>query len=283
MLHDELIGFWGTKDVGAELRKSIMMAVIGLILAFIGPYDTSTLPADHWRVIYWVSLLLLTSILTGPIARITFPSLAPHITNPAFFLMAYSAIMSVPVFFAVVGTDIYIHAWANTGQNPTLEYAYRFLTYQGLTWDVFLLWYGKVVIIMFMSLGAISLINHATRPKEADLGINEQQPSPPAGYLFLRRLPPQLGQNLTCLQMEDHYLRAFTDKGNALIRVRFRDALAELDGYPGLQVHRSWWVALAAIESVKRDGRRHAAYLRGGLQAPVSKTYADQLKAAGFL
>ena len=283
MLRQEFIDFWATKEVGTELRKTAMMGVIGLILAFIGPYDTSTLPATHWRVIYWVSLLLLGSVLTGPVARASFPLLAPRIENPGLFLLAYSAIMSVPVFFAVVATDIYIHAWANTGQNPTLEYARRFLTYEDLTWDVILLWYGKVVIIMFMSLGAISLINHAIRPKEQTSGDEPDQPGPPPGYLFLRRLPPQLGQELICLQMEDHYLRAYTDKGDALIRVRFRDAVAELADYPGLQVHRSWWVALGAIESVKKEGRRHVAYLRGGRKAPISKTYVDEVKAAGFL
>jgi len=45
------------------------------------------------------------------------------------------------------------------------------------------------------------------------------------------------------LTAEDHYLRVITDKGSALILMKFEDALAALNGYPGIQTHRSWWLA----------------------------------------
>ena len=38
-----------------------------------------------------------------------------------------------------------------------------------------------------------------------------QAPTPGAG--FLDRLPPRLGRELLCLQMEDHYVRAHTRQG----------------------------------------------------------------------
>ena len=100
---------------------------------------------------------------------------------------------------------------------------------------------------------------------------------------FFRRVPPALGRDLLALEMEDHYLRIHTALGSDLILLRLRDALAELGPSRGRQVHRSWWVAEGAIASVERDARRLVLILRNGLQVPVSKTFRDQVKEAGWL
>jgi DNA-binding LytR/AlgR family response regulator len=100
---------------------------------------------------------------------------------------------------------------------------------------------------------------------------------------FFRRVPPALGRDLLALEMEDHYLRIHTALGSDLILLRLRDALSELGPSRGRQVHRSWWVAEGAIASVERDARRPILVLRNGLRVPVSKTYRDQVKQAGWL
>jgi DNA-binding LytR/AlgR family response regulator len=100
---------------------------------------------------------------------------------------------------------------------------------------------------------------------------------------FFRRVPPALGRDLLALEMEDHYLRIHTALGSDLILLRLRDALAELDPSRGRQVHRSWWVAEGAVASAERDARRPMLVLRNGLRVPVSKTFRDQVKQAGWL
>lgn len=100
---------------------------------------------------------------------------------------------------------------------------------------------------------------------------------------FFRRVPPALGRDLLALEMEDHYLRIHTARGSDLILLRLRDALAELEPSLGRQVHRSWWVAEGAIASAERDARRPMLVLRNGLRVPVSKTYRDQVRQAGWL
>jgi DNA-binding LytR/AlgR family response regulator len=100
---------------------------------------------------------------------------------------------------------------------------------------------------------------------------------------FFRRVPPALGRDLLALEMEDHYLRIHTALGSDLILLRLRDALAELGTARGRQVHRSWWVAEGAIASIERDARRPILVLRNGLRVPVSKTFRDQVKQAGWL
>ena len=100
---------------------------------------------------------------------------------------------------------------------------------------------------------------------------------------FFRRVPPALGRDLLALEMEDHYLRIHTAVGSDLILLRLRDALVELDPSRGRQVHRSWWVAEGAVASAERDQRRPMLVLRNGLRVPVSKTFRDQVKQAGWL
>lgn len=100
---------------------------------------------------------------------------------------------------------------------------------------------------------------------------------------FFRRVPPALGRDLLALEMEDHYLRIHTSLGSDLILLRLRDALAELGPSRGRQVHRSWWVAEGAVASAERDARRPMLVLRNGLRVPVSKTFRDQVKQAGWL
>lgn len=100
---------------------------------------------------------------------------------------------------------------------------------------------------------------------------------------FFRRIPPALGRDLLALEMEDHYLRIHTALGSDLILMRLRDALAELPRERGRQVHRSWWVAEGAVASVDRSPGRLVLVLRNGLNVPVSKTYRDSVREAGWL
>ena len=98
-----------------------------------------------------------------------------------------------------------------------------------------------------------------------------------------RRIPVRLTGELLCIRSEDHYLRLYTAAGSELILMRLRDAVAELAGIDGLQVHRCFWVARAAVRRVARENRRTVLCLSNGLAVPVSATYLPALRAAGWL
>jgi DNA-binding LytR/AlgR family response regulator len=100
---------------------------------------------------------------------------------------------------------------------------------------------------------------------------------------FLSRLPERLrGGEIFAVEAEDHYLRLHTSLGQDLILLRLADAIAELEGLEGAQTHRSWWVAKAAVASVERGDGRATLTLRDGAEAPVSRGFAKQLRAAGW-
>jgi DNA-binding LytR/AlgR family response regulator len=105
----------------------------------------------------------------------------------------------------------------------------------------------------------------------------------PAASPFLDQLPPAIAHGLLYIGNEDHYVRAYAAAGEAMVLARMRDVVAGLAGLDGARVHRSWWVARAAVaETIRRD---RAVYLRlvDGREVPVARSMVAELKADGWL
>lgn len=89
-------------------------------------------------------------------------------------------------------------------------------------------------------------------------------------------------EGVLALRAEDHYLRVYRDGGSTLVLMRLGEAVATLANAQGAQVHRSWWVARGAVISATRANGKAQLLLRNGLVVPVSRTYAPDLRDAGF-
>ncbi len=98
------------------------------------------------------------------------------------------------------------------------------------------------------------------------------------------RLPAafQIAQ-IRAVSAEDHYLRIYTDLGEVLVLMRLRNAVQELEGIEGAQIHRSWWVAKNAVERIIKDNRRCDLLLKGNVRAPVSRSYRKMLRDNGWV
>ena len=96
---------------------------------------------------------------------------------------------------------------------------------------------------------------------------------------FMMKLPLEKRGQLLCLEMDDHYLKVHTDQGHHLLLMRFKDALAFLADYPGVQTHRSWWVAKDAVVGEEKVGRKLSLKLVNQQLVPVSRSYIEQVKA----
>ena len=106
---------------------------------------------------------------------------------------------------------------------------------------------------------------------------------PSAPPRILERLAFEKRGTLFALSVEDHYVRVITSKGGDVILMRLRDAMLETGDAAGLQIHRSHWIALAAVKSVKRDGDRALITLTNGDVVPASRRYIPAMKEAGLL
>lgn len=100
---------------------------------------------------------------------------------------------------------------------------------------------------------------------------------------LLTRLPASFESPILAIQSEDHYVRVHGPQGSDLVLLRLRDAIAEMDGCDGEQIHRSWWVARGGIASVAQSGRACSIRLQNGAVAPVARESIGRLQKAGFL
>ena len=97
------------------------------------------------------------------------------------------------------------------------------------------------------------------------------------------RLLDRLGKGVDAgeihsLTAQDHYVEVTTDRGKELCLIRLSDAIAECDGVEGFQVHRSHWVAIAAIKRLDTGGARPSVVLKNGAVLPVSRARVRPLK-----
>jgi len=73
------------------------------------------------------------------------------------------------------------------------------------------------------------------------------------------------------IQVEDHYLRIFSETGNFYIRGKMSEAIGLLQPHEGVQVHRSHWIAFEYIKELVKEGRDYRLRLHDGGSVPVSR------------
>jgi hypothetical protein len=141
---------------------------------------------------------------------------------------------------------------------------------------------GLFLVLMFRFdvfcwYGAATAQRHFGQPANA-MG-NPTQALAPTGVFG--RLPARLGRDVHLLIAAEHYLRVVTPAGEAMVLYRLGDAIRDMEaaGIAGVQVHRSYWIAIAAIAAQRREGSRLTLETRGGLLVPVSRSYKQALKA----
>lgn len=95
---------------------------------------------------------------------------------------------------------------------------------------------------------------------------------------LLRRLPAPMRGEIHVVSSANHYVDVRTVRGVTSLLLRFSDALDELGETPGLQIHRSHWVADRAVAHLRRAGNRLYVVLSCGNELPVSRTHARAVR-----
>lgn len=253
---------------GLVIELAVMLAA-GIALAAVGPYGSFYLGSFADRLLYWLPAAFVGYLIVRPFV------VAALVTSERLAL-PLAPTLAAAVFVAAVPMTFFI-LWLN-GDAFGLPDRDGWLQ---LYLQIALI--GAVITLLFWLLERPKLPAPASA-KPADVSAATAIPAEPTpGAAFLDRLPPHLGRELLALEMEDHYVRAHTANGSALILLRMRDAVAELAGVDGMQVHRSWWVARAAVEKPLVEGRNVRLRLKGGLEAPVARNNVPALRSAGWL
>jgi hypothetical protein len=146
---------------------------------------------------------------------------------------------------------------------------------------VLFVWIVMLLILAGATILGSKFIETDTRN---DVEIVAEKPHANRPARILARLPIHLqSSELYALSAEDHYVRVHTSKGDKIILMRFSDAILETGDVAGLQIHRSWWVAQAAIDQIKTKGRSAEITLKNMHKAPVSRNALKLVRSMGWL
>lgn len=251
---------------------------VACVIGFLGPFGTYLAGPFVERIEQWWLLLVGAYLLIRPCIA-GFSVVAERIELPLrTTVMGGVVALSAPLAYI----------WRSVGQN-----AYRHLdgyaelvpfsllcalTVLAVTW-----WAANIDRQLTTQARAHTakvqppVTSHEGPAKESDRRHSRQLPR-----LYSRLSAGFIGP-IVGLQSEDHYVRVHGPRGSELLLMRLREAIAEIGGESGDQIHRSWWVARAGIARVERAGRSWSVHLINGEVAPVSRDAVYRLRQAGLL
>lgn len=245
----------GSDTDGAKL-KWILAIILGVGAGLIGPYTTYLLYETPVRIGYWIIVALLSfgiweifELILNRFSRIHSFLLRRVLIVPPFALVNSAALVGIHISLSAFGARSMTVSW----------------------FDLVL---SHLVLSSLVILPAIVVVEHMRVRLETQAGSE-------AISFLTEKLPMKLrGTKPFALAAEGHYVRVYTPNGEALITMRFEDAVRAVVGIAGYQTHRSWWLALENITEIKTSGSAYEAVLKTGLIVPVSRRRKAQLSDA---
>lgn len=241
----------------------------GLGAGAIGPYGTYESMSSGPRYVFWISIVTLGWTQMLFISYGTRAVLARSGLPGWGVLLAAAAVGSVPILFEVRWMAGFI-------MGDEVRHGPLWLGYIQVLFITVIFSLLQWVVIERRSL-ATGL------PLETGKAPQAPQTQALAKILRLNRMPDGLEGSILCLEMEDHYVRVHTEQGSGLVLHRLSDAIRELEGGDGMQVHRSWWVAKKAVERFETENRQHFLFISNGLRVPVSRNRLAAVRKAGWV
>ncbi|SMX32957.1 CO-responsive transcriptional regulator RcoM [Octadecabacter ascidiaceicola] len=224
-----------------------------LILAIVGPFETDTAMLALPRFAYW-GIIVVLCYSVGYFGNIY----ADHLAGPRAGLLRR-------LFVAVPLTAIGVLAVVYILNGLALNY-----------WAT-----GRELVVIASNVIVISAI--ITAVFYVANSHNAKTEIPASGPSLQDRIPFDKRGSLISVSVEDHYVRVRTTKGEEMILMRLADAMREVGDTPGLQVHRSHWIALDQVTSVARKGDGAVLSMSQGPDIPVSRANISKIKEAGLL
>jgi hypothetical protein len=247
-----------------------------LLLGWYGAGLPATNIGSGFAIVYWLAILLTTwlafEIASWGAAYVLKP------LNPSFLTVItvgciFGGLTVRPFVVYMIGQ---FFALAQGGESPTGPPQFVW----SVEWLTGFVQEALVILLMWIVANlALRGPFHLPRFGYAPVGRPGVAPPPVTALhpapepAFLERLEKLQLEQITALEAEDHYVRVHSDTSSELIHYRFTDAVNEMGGQTGVQVHRSFWVCRTAVESVVRRGRSFDIVLRGGKRVPVGQTY----------
>lgn len=255
-----------------RVKNIALVVVIGIFIGFLAPFGMNHV-SPIYSISYWVITCLVGYGIYSPIINLVETKTLDSISTQWHRVAVGALIASIFMSFAV----------------PVLTYWFfeqpiNLLRQFPETFPKTIMIGGMITVVTVIR-DLLEKRTIALEESQQALASSQQvtQDVLDKDYeAFMSQIPVEKRGDLLCLEMSDHYLKVYTDKGHHMLLMRFKDALSKLESFPGLQTHRSWWVAKSAIVKVNKDGRKLQLTLSNDVIVPVSRTYEETIKNEGF-
>lgn len=252
-----------------------VIAVIGAVLALLGPFGSYAMPA-MLRFGYWLGFILLGYMIIRPVQTVAL-WLAEETPIPRLIALFMAAGLASLPLTAIVGFAI---------ADVTIDTDYLGSAFPVLYLQILSIGLGILFLMQLLFADGDSdnqTVSDGSSPQTIKFDDQRSNVSAPELPSFFGTMKANIGSEILCLEMQDHYVNVHTSLGNELILMRLRDAIKELKDVDGLQVHRSWWVARSAVKKIVRDGRNIRLLLQNDIEVPVSRANVVRLKNSGWI
>ena len=270
-----------TQWLAASRSSAVWIALLAFSLFAVGsgPFETVHFLSVEQRLLYWPTIIGL-GLLLGTLVRALLAVLIGHwpYWAQSIFCASLLCLLFAPLLWVLV------HKFAPAFVAEMLPPLWHIALY---TW-VASLWVSSLRQVILPAAIAEAQPETATPvtdngPSEVVLAAAEDGPAVTLpGEALLARLDPADRAPLLRFSGRDHYIDVVTDIGSARLLLRFSDALALLEPGAGMQVHRSHWVAHAAVQGVIRRSGRLFLTLADGGEVPVSRPYQEAVLQQGY-
>jgi len=228
----------------------VIFCGLAVILTLIAPFGTDQAAGPLLRFVYW----MLVAVLTYAIGSLAHAQAQLRFGRRPLLRVAVSALLTaVGANLVVIGVNLAILAYLPTGRDLVMSVA-----------NISVI--AVIITVIFQLLYDRPDTTGQTRP-----------------CILLDRLPLEKRAPLVALSVEDHYVRVRTRKGEEVLLMRLSDAIRETGDLPGVQVHRSHWIALDQVQSASRKGDGAVLRMSTGPDIPVSRSNVPAIREAGLL
>jgi len=238
---NRVLRFWHWRE------QSIALLLTWLAFTVLGPFETSAMPFAL-RALYW--LLCIGAGWVVVLALLSLVLLHPRFDEWSAALRVAIAVScaSVPIGLIVMWAERHLR-----GNEPAFT----------------------IMINVFFVCALIGGLMYMRVMARLGLAVQTQPQHTPA---FYARLPFALGTDIISVSAQDHYVEVTTAKGTTLILLGLNDAIEELAGLDGLQIHRSHWVAKQAALKLRRKSGKLMLELVDARLLPVSRTFGPTVR-----
>ncbi|WP_312858626.1 LytTR family DNA-binding domain-containing protein [Rhizobium sp. G21] len=252
-------------------RYWLTVGVVVLVFWITGPFGTLAAMGPIKRLAFWLLLHGAAFTIATVSAVAADRGLTPLLRNKLARMMIGSLLAAMPI-----GGWIVILQSGLMGDPATFD---EFIRQAAVSLPLCILF----CVLVYLTTGrdepqapfAVESAGSTPEPTSVSApSLGETREPPP----LLARLKPETRGKLLRLSVQDHYTDVVTSRGRELILLRFSDAIREAGATPGLQVHRSHWVADDVVRRLSRGPNRLTLELADGSEIPVSRTYAAEVR-----